>query len=118
MTVPIPPASSAGSALTTTLRDSDSAQPNVAVPTPPPTAAVESPTTIEGFAKVVNDALDTVSQLEYGADSASQQAATGDLSSVSDFMVATSDAQLATEMTVAIRDKALAAFNDILTMQI
>ncbi len=71
-----------------------------------------------GFAKAIGDALDTISGLESKVDAASQQAATGDLDSVSDYMIATSEAQLATEITVAIRDRAIAAFNDIMRMQI
>jgi flagellar hook-basal body complex protein FliE len=71
-----------------------------------------------GFADAVTGALDTVSALENNVEAASRQAATGDLSSVSDYMVAVSEAQLATEVTVAIRDRAIAAFNDIMTMQI
>ena len=70
------------------------------------------------FAQAVNQALDTVSGLENGVNHASRLAATGDLGSVSDYMIAASEAQLATEITVAIRDRAIAAFNDIMTMQI
>lgn len=70
------------------------------------------------FAKAISDALDKISGLENEVTRASQQAATGDLNSVSDYMIATSEAQLATEITVAIRDRAVSAFNDIMRMQI
>ncbi|MGB5758338.1 MAG: flagellar hook-basal body complex protein FliE [Acidimicrobiales bacterium] len=70
------------------------------------------------FAQAISNALDTISGLEYEVTAASQQAATGDLNSVSDYMIATSEAQLATEVTVAIRDRAIAAFNDIMRMQL
>ena len=49
---------------------------------------------------------------------ASKQAAVGSLDSISDFMIATAEAQLATEVTVAVRDRAVTAFNDIMRMQI
>ncbi|MEL6980985.1 MAG: flagellar hook-basal body complex protein FliE [Actinomycetota bacterium] len=66
----------------------------------------------------VSDALGQVGALEQAVTDASQQAAIGNLDSVSDFMIATAEAQLATEITVAVRDRAVTAFNDIMRMQI
>ncbi len=71
-----------------------------------------------GFAKAVGDALNNVSALDNRVADASAQAATGDLSSVTDYMIASTEAQLATEITVAVRDRAITAFNDIMRMQI
>jgi flagellar hook-basal body complex protein FliE len=71
-----------------------------------------------GFARAVGDALNNISELDNKVAEASQQAATGDLESVSDYMIASTEAQLATEITVAIRDRAITAFNDIMRMQI
>jgi flagellar hook-basal body complex protein FliE len=75
-----------------------------------------------GFAgavgRAVSEGLGTVGALEQTVTEASQQAAVGDLESVSDFMIATTEAQLATEITVAVRDRAITAFNDIMRMQI
>ena len=89
------------------------------IPDPTSTVAdVESPGGGSGFADAVGQALNTVGQLEGAVTEAGRQAATGDLRSVSDYMIATSEAQLATEITVAIRDRAIAAFNDIMRMQI
>lgn len=66
----------------------------------------------------VSNALGRVGQLEEAVTEASQQAAIGNLDSVSDFMIATAEAQLATEITVAVRDRAISAFNDIMRMQL
>ncbi len=66
----------------------------------------------------VSNALDRVGQLEGAVTDASKQAAVGNLDSISDFMIATAEAQLATEVTVAVRDRAVTAFNDIMRMQI
>ncbi len=66
----------------------------------------------------VSNALDRVGQLEGAVTDASKQAAVGSLDSISDFMIATAEAQLATEVTVAVRDRAVTAFNDIMRMQI
>lgn len=66
----------------------------------------------------VRDGLDRVAGLENAVTEASQKAATGDLQSVTDYMIATTEAQLATEITVAVRDRAVNAFNDIMRMQV
>lgn len=71
-----------------------------------------------GFTDAVGDALSNLNRLENAVEEASIQAATGDLDSVSDYMIAATEAQLATEITVAIRDRAITAFNDIMRMQI
>ncbi|MEM9563288.1 MAG: flagellar hook-basal body complex protein FliE [Actinomycetota bacterium] len=81
-----------------------------------------SGTTAENFAgaigQAIGDGLDQINQLDQAVSEASQQAAVGNLDSVSDFMIATAEAQLATEITVAVRDRAITAFNDIMRMQI
>lgn len=71
-----------------------------------------------GFSKVVGDALASVSRMDRAVEAAAEKAAVGDLSSVSDYMIAATEAQLATEITVAVRDRAVTAFNDIMRMQI
>lgn len=78
--------------------------------------------TAEDFAGAIGGAvasqLGQVGRLEQAVTEASKQAAVGTLESVSDFMIATAEAQLATEITVAVRDRAITAFNDIMRMQI
>jgi flagellar hook-basal body complex protein FliE len=64
------------------------------------------------------DALDKVSEAQAKADKLAVQAATGDLHAVQDFTIASTEAQLLTQMTVSFRDKAISAFNDIMRMQI
>lgn len=71
-----------------------------------------------GFTQAVGDALNKVGQQEQAVEQASQAAATGNLSSITDYMVAVSQAQLTTEITVAVRDRAITAFNDIMRMQL
>jgi flagellar hook-basal body complex protein FliE len=95
---------------------------NPARPAPSTRAAGEDNETSKSFAGAIGDAvsqgLQGVAELEQAVDVASQQAAVGNLESVSDFMIATTEAQLATEITVAVRDRAITAFNDIMRMQI
>ena len=71
-----------------------------------------------GIGQTFIDALDQVDQAQRTASSAATAAATGDLQSVSEYMVAASEAQLATQVTVAIRNRAVEAFNEIMRMQI
>lgn len=71
-----------------------------------------------GFAGAIGDALAEVGQRESMAKQAAEAAAVGDLQSVSDYMIAATEAQLATEITVAVRDRAISAFNDIMRMQV
>ncbi|MEM8923636.1 MAG: flagellar hook-basal body complex protein FliE [Actinomycetota bacterium] len=71
-----------------------------------------------GFTDAVFDALTNVGRLDAAATRAAEAAAVGDLNSVTDYMIAASEAQLTTEITVAVRDRAISAFNDIMRMQV
>jgi flagellar hook-basal body complex protein FliE len=71
-----------------------------------------------GFATTVGNALSEVGRRENAVEDAAEAAAVGELQSVNDYMIAASEAQLATEITVAVRDRAINAFNDIMRMQI
>ena len=48
----------------------------------------------------------------------SRRPRTGNATDVHDYMIAATQANLATELTVAVRNKAVEAFNDIMRMQI
>lgn len=71
-----------------------------------------------GFGRAVGDALEKVGSQEVAVEKAAEAAATGDLRSVTDYMIAATESQLTTQVTVAVRDRAIAAFNDIMRMQI
>jgi flagellar hook-basal body complex protein FliE len=71
-----------------------------------------------GFGEWLGNALDTVSASQTRADSLAVQAATGDLSAVHDFTIASTEAQLLTQLTVEVRNRAIEAFNDIMRMQV
>ena len=113
MFVPSRPSPSPRPGPVTTARESEPIAPLVNPAPAPPHRTV----TKDGFAKVVNHALDAVAGTEYGADIAARRAATGELGSVSDLTIAGSDAESSSAVNPAIRDRALAAFNEILTMQ-
>jgi flagellar hook-basal body complex protein FliE len=70
------------------------------------------------FDDVVAKALDSVQGVQDKADALGVKAATGDLTDVHDYMIAATQAQLTTELTVAVRNKAVEAFNDIMRMPV
>lgn len=70
----------------------------------------------ESFAATLGSGLDALAGVQAKAEGLAVQAATGQLTDVHQFTMAATQAQLATELTVAIRNKAVEAFNDILRM--
>jgi flagellar hook-basal body complex protein FliE len=70
------------------------------------------------FADMIGKALDAVSAAHDQADGLAVQAATGDLNAVHDYTIAATEAQLLTQLTVEVRNRAVEAFNDIMRMQV
>jgi flagellar hook-basal body complex protein FliE len=62
--------------------------------------------------------LDAVTKATQHADALGQQVATGQLQDIHQFMAASAKANLAVELTVAIRNKAVEAYQEIMRMQI
>jgi flagellar hook-basal body complex protein FliE len=71
----------------------------------------------EGFAAKLADGLDQLNKLHSTADGLAVKAATGSLTDAHDYMIASTQAGLATQLTVAVRNKAIEAFNEIMRMQ-
>lgn len=71
-----------------------------------------------GFGSAVGNAINQLAAADNNAAQSARAAATGDVSSVGEFMVAATEAQLTAELTVAVRNRAVEAFNDIMRMQI
>ena len=70
------------------------------------------------FGKTVVDALENLEKTQDKADSMAVKAATGDLTDIHNYMIAATEAAVATEFTVAVRNKAVEAFNEIMRMQV
>jgi flagellar hook-basal body complex protein FliE len=70
------------------------------------------------FGNKVVDALQNLENTQDKADNLALKAATGDLNDVHDYMIAATEATVQTEFTVAVRNKAVEAFNDIMRMQV
>jgi flagellar hook-basal body complex protein FliE len=96
--------------------------PLTAVTTSLPTLPTVKPAAAEGaaggFGDMVAQALANVQNTHATADGLAQAAATGNATDVHDYMIAATQANLATELTVAVRNKAVEAFNDIMRMQV
>jgi flagellar hook-basal body complex protein FliE len=92
-------------------------------PTAPVTSAASGSAGVNaapggGFGAALANGLDQLQQMQSNADSLAVQAATGDLTDVHDYTIASTEASLATQLTVAVRDKALEAFNSIMQMPV
>jgi flagellar hook-basal body complex protein FliE len=69
------------------------------------------------FAAALSGGLEKLQATQSKADGLAVRAATGNLTDVHDYMIASTEASLATQLTVAVRNKALDAFNEIMRMQ-
>ena len=72
----------------------------------------------DGFAAVLAATFDQLQGAQKTSDQLATQAATGDLRDVHDYMIASTEASLATEMVVTIKNKAVEAFNEIMRMPV
>jgi flagellar hook-basal body complex protein FliE len=92
--------------------------PSALMPSIQPTTAAKTAGAGDDFGSWLGNALDTVSGSQTKADELAVQAATGDLTAIHDYTIASSEAQLLTQLTVEVRNRAVEAFNDIMRMQV
>ena len=71
-----------------------------------------------GFGDLVLDGLDRLDGVQKSADHLAVQAATGDLQNLHDYTIAATQAQVSTQVTVALRNKAVEAFTEIMRMPV
>jgi flagellar hook-basal body complex protein FliE len=62
--------------------------------------------------------LESVEQLQATSRELSVKAVSGELDEVHDYTIAATQAAVATELTVAVRNKAVEAFQEIMRMQV
>jgi flagellar hook-basal body complex protein FliE len=86
------------------------------VPTGPTEVGATGAAGRSDFGKLVTGALDKLQATQTKADQLAVDAATGRLTDIHDYMIAANEASLATELTVAMRNKAVEAFNQIMQM--
>lgn len=70
------------------------------------------------FGNLVLEGLDKLDGVQRNADSLAVQAATGKLENLHDYTIAATQAQVTTQVTVAVRNKAIEAFTEIMRMQV
>ena len=70
------------------------------------------------FGDMVLDGIDRLESVQDKSDKLAVQAATGDLDDIHDYTVAATEASVTAQLTVAVRNRALEAFNEIMRMPI
>ena len=85
----------------------------------PQVAAPAAATAAPGvdFGGLVSNSLQQLQDLQSTSDNLAVKAATGDLTDIHDYMIASNEASVATSLTLAVRNKAVDAFNEIMRMQ-
>ena len=82
-----------------------------------PTTATEGPSG-PSFGKLMVDGLEQLEAMTDRTDGLAVKAATGDLAAIHDYTIAASETSVATQLTVAMRNKAVEAFTEIMRMQV
>ncbi|HEX2174461.1 MAG TPA: flagellar hook-basal body complex protein FliE [Nocardioidaceae bacterium] len=70
------------------------------------------------FADALSGGLERLQSVHDRADGLAVQAATGNLSNLHDYTIAATEAAVTTQLTTAVRNKALEAFTEIMRMSI
>ena len=78
-------------------------------------AAGVAPT--DGGGNSFGNVLDGLQASQDKADNLAVQAATGNLTDIHNYTIAATEAQMMTDLTVAVRDRAVEAFNEVMRMQ-
>ncbi|HET7388218.1 MAG TPA: flagellar hook-basal body complex protein FliE [Nocardioidaceae bacterium] len=70
------------------------------------------------FASMLSQGISHLEGLQDKTDQLAVQAATGDLDALHDYTITATEAQVATQLTTAVRNKALEAFQEIMRMSV
>ncbi len=81
-------------------------------------SGVASASNGQAFGNLVLDGLDRLEGLQDKTDQLAVKAATGDLTNIHDYTIAAAEATTTTQVTMAVRNKAVEAFNEIMRMQV
>jgi flagellar hook-basal body complex protein FliE len=83
-----------------------------------PTSSTAPVSGDNGFADILAGTVDRLNGVQAGADALATQAATGDLQDAHDYMIASTEAKLATETVVTLKNSAVSAFTEIMRMPV
>lgn len=93
--------------------------PSVTPVMPAGTEAVNGPSKASSqFGDMLTQGIDHLEAVQDKSDSLAVQAATGDLDNIHDYTLAATEASVTAQLTVAVRNRALEAFNEIMRMPI
>lgn len=70
------------------------------------------------FTSLLSQGMESLQGLHSHADSLAVQAATGNLNAIHDYTIAATEASVATQLTTAVRNKALESFQEIMRMSV
>ena len=93
------------------------AAPVVGVPAAPEAPSVQGPAGPD-FGQLLVNSIEGLEGMHDRTDALAVQAATGDLGAIHEYTVAATETSVATQLTVAVRNKAVEAFNEIMRMQV
>lgn len=70
-----------------------------------------------GFAEMFKEAIAKVNEAQENADLAAEKFAIGEIENIHDVTIATEQAKLALDLTIAVRNKVVDAYKEIMRMQ-
>jgi flagellar hook-basal body complex protein FliE len=70
------------------------------------------------FGQILSQGIENLQNVHDRADTLAVQAATGDLTAIHDYTITATEAAVSTQLTTAVRNKALEAFQEIMRMSI
>jgi flagellar hook-basal body complex protein FliE len=70
------------------------------------------------FSQILSQGIENLQGLHDKADQLAVQAATGDLNAIHDYTITATEAAVSTQLTTAVRNKALEAFQEIMRMSV
>jgi flagellar hook-basal body complex protein FliE len=70
------------------------------------------------FGSLLSQGLSGLQGMHHQTESLALQAATGDLNAIHDYTIQATETQVATQLTTAVRNKALESFNEIMRMNV
>ncbi len=74
--------------------------------------------TLEDFKEMLDNAIDTVNDLQSNADQLTQKLATGELKDLHQVMIAVEEVNIALQLTMQIRNKIVEAYQEVMRMQV
>jgi flagellar hook-basal body complex protein FliE len=94
--------------------------PTTGVQATDPTSATNGVAGTQGadFGQLLSKGIENLQGLHNRTDQLAVQAATGDLNAIHDYTITATEASVATQLTAAVRNKALEAFQSIMQMQV